>query len=164
VSQEYDDPREQRAAELLRLALSGEEPKGPEEPGTERAVAEALSTAAFLRSTAQPGLGADFLAGLGRELEAEARQRQRRRQRMTLFGGASLAALAASILLLAGPILRPRPEPGFEARYPKPPVLTQEIQPGSDPLPRLDPVYEAGLRGYREARFLGAHHAYSAAQ
>jgi hypothetical protein len=46
-----------------------------------------------------------------------------------------------------------------DANFPSPPRLTQEFKPGSDPLTRLDPLYEAGLRGMREARFVGAHYA-----
>jgi hypothetical protein len=38
-------------------------------------------------------------------------------------------------------------------------VLREAFSPETSPLARLEPVYEAGLRGAREARYLGAYHA-----
>lgn len=163
MSQPYDDPREAHLAELLRKALDGEIPEDePIDPEAAREVQEALSAAAFLKNTSrEPLLSEEFLKNLSSQVSQEARFRLRRRQRLAFLGGASLLAAAASILLLLVPPPGPRPEK-IDARYPTPPVLTEGFEPGSSPRDRIDPVYEAGLRGYREARFLGAHYARSA--
>jgi len=162
VSEERDDARDQKVAELLARALSGEDIPGPAEPA-DREVTEALSAAAFLRDlTKAPLLSPEALFALGGEIEWEARLRARRRRRTAVFGIATLLAAAASLVLVFGAGLTGRePSPYEDARFPAPPVLKAEIAPGSSPLSRLDPVYEAGLRGYREARFLGARHAYA---
>lgn len=151
---------EQRAASALAQLLQGEQPQLSE---AERGPVErALATARFLQHARQaPRLGHETLTALGREVEGEARRRSAQRRRFALLSGASLLAVAASLLLL----LRPGPRSEAPAaRFPAPPRVTHEFQPGSDPLERLDPMYEAGLRGLREARFVGASYAYSSAK
>ena len=151
--------QEEQAAAVLRQVLAGEH-RVLSSAELHKQVEAALGAAAYLRNTAAPLLlsGAP-LRELSQEIEQEAKLRLKKRNRIAFFGGASLLALAASAVLLLGPIFRGPKQTMLEAKFPTPPTLEQEILPGSDPLDRLDPMYEAGLRGMREARFLGAHYA-----
>jgi hypothetical protein len=152
-------PQEEQAAAVLRQVLAGDH-RVLSSAEVHQQVEAALGAAAYLRNTAAPALlSTTELNQLTQEVTQEATLRLQKRKRIALLGGASLLALAASAVLLLGPIFRGPKQATLEARFPSPPMLEQEILPGSDPLERLDPVYEAGLRGMREARFLGAHYA-----
>ena len=151
--------QEEQAADVLRQVLSGSQ-RVLSSALVQKQVEAALGAAAYLRSSTPPALLSPAeLTQLTQEVEQEAKLRLQKRKRLALLGGASFLALAASVVLLLGPIFRGPTQAMLEAKFPTPPTLEQEILPGSDPLERLDPMYEAGLRGMREARFLGAHYA-----
>lgn len=164
LEEQQATPLEKSASEIVRRALEGQT-VGPMSPEAQKAAEEALGAAAFMKSTASAKLlQEEELKSIGKEVEQEAKARLARRRRTALWGGASLVALAAALLLLVSPIFRGGSPKTFEADFPEPPVLDKEIALGSDPLERLDPVYDAGLKGLREARFLGAHYASANAQ
>jgi hypothetical protein len=150
--------QERQAADVLRQVLSGKQ-RVLSSAEVQKQVEAALGVAAYLRSSTSTALLSNAeLTQLTQEVEQEAKLRLQKRRRVAIFGGASFLALAASVLLL-GPIFREPTQETLEAKFPMTPTLEQEILPGSNPLERLDPMYEAGLRGMREARFLGAHYA-----
>jgi hypothetical protein len=152
-------PEEERAADVLRHVLEGNTRVIASEQ-IQREVSAAMATATYLKNTAAPQLLSPAeLSSIQKEVTQEAQLRSQRRKRIAFFGGASLLAIAASAIFLLAPIFNPPKREKIDAQFPKLPTLTQEILPGSDPLERLDPMYEAGLRSLREARFLGAHYA-----